>query len=402
MNITIITDVFPYPLKSGGAQAQFNMIDVLRKEHNISIIFAENGRNKMRAMRILKRLWPEVAFFSFRYYRQMLNPLFLKDKAVRAFKLKLMYDNPRFKVERVLKPYGVYFTKDFMNFINGVISKTKADIVQVEFFPYLQIIDFLPHTVKKIFIHHEIRFVRNKRLLAGINMTEREKQQEIYTKEREIKTLNMYDAVVTLTKTDKDILECNGVVVSIFVSPAAVNTPQIPFKAWNGSVVFIGGYGHYPNKEGVDWFLDEVMPLMAVDVSLQIIGMGWPSYYEQKTGDVKLLGFVERLEDIVPGSIMIVPILSGSGMRMKILDAAAMNVPFITTSVGVEGLDFKNEESCLVADTPIEFAAALERLVKDEALRRKIANNAFAVFDETYSKLALAKVRDNIYSFIVE
>ena len=99
---------------------------------------------------------------------------------------------------------------------------------------------------------------------------------------------------------------------------------------------------------------------------------------------------------------MIVPILNGSGMRMKILDAAAMNVPFITTSVGVEGLDFKNEESCLVADTPIEFAAALERLVKDEALRRKIANNAFAVFDETYSKLALAKVRDNIYSFIVE
>lgn len=399
MNITIITDVLPYPLKSGGAQAQFNMIDVLRKEHNISIIFAESGRNKIQAMHTLERLWPEVKFFPFRYVRQMLFPLFIKDKAIRAFKLKFMCENTRFKVERILKPYGVYFSRDFKRFINNVVCRIKADIVQVEFFPYLDVVDCLPRTVKRIFIHHEIRFVRNRRLLADIDMTEREQQQEEEVKEQEIRKLNSYDAVVALTETDKEILRKNGVDVPVYASPAAVNTVRLPYKDWNGNVVFVGGYGHYPNKEGLDWFLNEVMPLMKFKMPLLVVGSGWPSHYEHENNNIRMLGFVERLEDVVHGSIMIVPILSGSGMRMKILDAAAMNVPFITTSVGVEGLNFKDGKSCLVADTPQDFALALERLLKDETLRRTLAGNASVVFDEIYSKSALAKIRNSIYYF---
>lgn len=402
MNITIITNVFPYPLNSGGAQAQFNMVDMLRKKHNISIIFTEDSSNRMSAMRSLSKLWPEVKFFPFRYVRQMCYPLFFKDKAIRAFKLKFKYDDPRFQVERALKPHGVYFSKDFRTFVNRVVSGTKTDIVQVEFFPCLGAVECLASNVKKIFIHHEIRFVRNRRLLGNINLTQREHEKELAVKELEIRRLNMYDAVVTLTETDKDILERNGVIVPIFVSPAAVNTKKIPYKAWNGKMLFIGGYGHLPNKEGIDWFISRVMENLDKSVPLQIVGAGWPLSYERENDNVKLLGFVERLEDIAPGSIMIVPILTGSGMRMKILEAAAMNIPFVTTSVGVEGLDFKNEESCLVADTPEDFAKALKRLFIDEDLREFIAHNASALWERKYSVKALSEVRDDIYTNIME
>ena len=100
------------------------------------------------------------------------------------------------------------------------------------------------------------------------------------------------------------------------------------------------------------------------------------------------MGFVEHLEDAVHGSIMIVPILTGSGMRMKILEAAAMSVPFITTSVGVEGLDFKHDESCLVADTAEEFANAIDCLANDAVLRKRLTENASKVFENKYSAQA--------------
>lgn len=401
MNITILTNILPYPLSSGGAQAQFNMIDALRKEHKISIVFTEDGRNRLSAMRTLEGLWPEVKFFPFRYARQMLYPRFVADKAVRALKLKLIPDSVRFQAERALMPYGVYFSADFKRFVNRIVRETAADIVQVEFFPCLAAAECLPKDVKKIFIHHEIRFIRNRRLLQGFDLTPKEIRQEEDVKRQEIRRLNLYDAVVTLTNADKDILTSNGVSVPVYVSPAAVNARMMPYKEWNGDVIFIGGYGHLPNKEGVDWFIDKVLSRMSADIRFKIIGAGWPRSYEQKSGNVELLGFVDKLEDAACGAIMVVPILTGSGMRMKILETAAMSVPFVTTSVGVEGLDFKDEESCLVADSPADFAAALQRLMSDALLRKRLAANASAVFEEKYSVKTLSGIRDSIYRSIL-
>ena len=62
MNIVILTSLLPYPLNSGGAQAQYNMIDSLRSVHKFVIVFPENGYNQMDAMQELQKRWPEVEF----------------------------------------------------------------------------------------------------------------------------------------------------------------------------------------------------------------------------------------------------------------------------------------------------------------------------------------------------
>lgn len=94
---------------------------------------------------------------------------------------------------------------------------------------------------------------------------------------------------------------------------------------------------------------------------------------------------------------MVVPILSGSGMRMKILEAAANSVPIITTTVGVEGLDFEDGVSCLIADTPQDFARAIDSLVNDRALCRRLGENANNVFRFKYTAEILAQVRNELY-----
>lgn len=399
MNITIITSTLPYPLKSGGAQAQFNFINELKRMHHISMICPENWKNSHDAYKELSRIWPDVDIHLYPYYKQILHIPFLRDKILRAVKLRTKPRDERFQVERALKPYGYDLSKDFLSFVEQHIQQHKTDLVQVDFYPYLRIANYLPKGVRKLFVQHEIRYIRNQRLLAPLHLTDKEKEYFEVIKQTEIGDLNLYDRVITLTQTDMDILKNDGVTSPISVSPAAVNTPVLPFEGWNGKVTFLGGYSHIPNQEGMEWFLQKVLPMVHLDSiqAIEVVGGGWPQHYNTIHPKVRFLGFVEDLTQAVHRSLLIVPILTGSGMRMKILDAAAMSVPFITTTVGVEGLNFKHNTSCLIADTPEDFAQAIDTLVADEGRMQALAVNAQKIFNEQYSVEALAKVRNNIY-----
>ena len=397
MNITIISNILPYPLVSGGAQAQFNMIDELRKKHRISFIFTEDAKNKISGMRKLQELWPEVTFYPYSYIKQLCNPKFVYEKTRRALQLIFTPKRQTFIVERTLRPYGVEFSKDFIRFVNNVITNEKADIIQIEFFPCLHLINYLSKDTRKIFVHHEIRFVRNRRLLSSLELTEKQKKYEAMIKRQEIDDLNKFDEIITLTDKDKEELKANGVKVPIYSSPAAVNATISPYSEWNGTLSFVGGYAHIPNQEGIDWLIAHVLPLLNnSNLRINIIGKGWPNKY--KTNNINLCGFVPDLSSALKSTIMIVPILTGSGMRMKILEAAAMSLPIITTTVGVEGLYFKHQESCIIADTPEEFVSAIKLLSENPELRKKIGTNACKVYSEKYSKQALAKLRDSIYN----
>ena len=403
MNIVILTIILPYPLDSGGAQAQYNMIDSLRHKHNITVVFPENGMNSMAAMAELKQRWPEVDFRPYRFWRQLLNPCFLASKIKRALKKKFFQGNDRFMVEWMLTPYGYPVDNRFARFMKNVVAEKHADVVQVEFYPYLNFVHKLPHDVRKVFIHHEIRYIRNRRLLADVKLLPREVEYMEYITRQEIEDLNCYDTVVTLTDVDRKELQSSGVTVPITVSPASVNAQTMDYEGWNGKVTFLGGYGHTPNQEGMDWFIGKVLPHIDRErypnVSVQIVGGGWPASYNHQDLPitVECKGFVKDLAEVAQGSIMIVPILSGSGMRMKILEAAAMGLPMVTTSVGVEGLDFENGKSCLIADTPKDFATALCQVMDSEQFRKVLTNNARVVYDDKYSVKATSEVRNKVY-----
>ena len=399
MNITIITPFLPYPLSSGGAQGQYNVIDQLKSKHHISIIFPINGKNKKEAMEKLKALWPEVSFFPYSYYRQLRHWPFLRDKMVRAIKLKLIPHSERFQVERALKPYGFYFSKDFVTFVNQIARQQEAKIIQVDFYPYLHLINYLHGDSKKVFIQHEIRYIRNERLLSTLTLTDKEITLFEQAKQTEIDDMNKYDAVVTVTDIDKDLLKKDGVKTPIYTSPSAVNSPVRPYQEWNGNLSFVGGYSHIPNQEGIEWFVNKVLPLLPADAfkSFNIIGDGWPVSNYNTRSKLMFKGFVDDLAEAISGSIMVVPILTGSGMRMKILEAAALGCPIVTTKVGVEGINLTNDDSCLIADTPEDFANAIIELINKKELRSRLTKQAQSIYLDKYSVKALTGLRDNIY-----
>ncbi len=409
MNISIISILLPYPLNSGGAQGVYNMVDKLRHHHNVSFIFPMNVHNRPEALAELRKRWPEVHFYPYAYSRQLANPLYFIDKVRRGFGLKFQSKNRGFCVSRILKHYGYPNDKSFLNFLENIFEKEQPDLIQTEFYPFLRLINSIKFKAKKVFVHHEIRFIRNERALAEFTLTPREQSWMRQLKEEEISDLNKYDLVLALTEIDKKILEDNGVSTNIGVSPLAVNTEPLQFTQWNGRIVFVGGFSHTPNQEGLEWFTKRVTPLIdwkkyGDKLSLDIVGSGWKeSFFKDASPNLKVrcLGFVENLANAAHGSIMIVPILSGSGMRMKILEAAALECPFVSTSVGCEGIGVVTGQECLIADTPEDFARELERLMDSTSLQQKLAKNAKLLYEKEYSVEALAQKREMAYKEIM-
>ena len=411
MKVVIASIVLPYPLTSGGAQGVFNMVEELRHDNQITLIFPENAGNTLAAMRELQRLWPEVDLRPYSYARQMRHPRFVFDKAIRAFNLHFRPNSHSFRVHRLLDHYGYYMTRDFRSFLQGIIDQKQPDIVQVEFYPYLKVIDLIQTDAKRIFVHHELRRVRNERFLQGLTLTPRQQKLRDFIAHEEVSDLNKYDAVVALTDIDHHTLLRQGVTAPLYTSPLAISTPTLRPKRWNGRLLFVGGFDHTPNQEGLRWLLSEVLPridwnIPGMATGLDVAGKGWSEEWIAKANSssvkVNLLGFVEHLEDVGHGSIMVVPILSGSGMRMKILEGAALATPIVTTSVGVEGIGLSHEQSCLIADTPQTFADALSRLMANADLRHQLCTAAQEIYESNYSRLALSKRRYEIWEKVIE
>jgi glycosyltransferase involved in cell wall biosynthesis len=395
---------FPYPLRSGGAQAVFQMIDALRSTMEIALVFAYKKKESI-FVNALKKLWPNVAFIGFEntLRQQMRHPanIFSRISSILFKKTKF------FRMENIYGPAPINFA--YIEFIAKVLKESQFDVVQTEFFPALQYAYAMPQGMKKIFVQHEIHFMLNSRFLRQDN------QAEAYTsflaqktKTEEIAMLNQYEAVVSLTETDKNIMKRNGVIVPVYASPAIVSIPkssmiEVEEYHFTGKLSFLASAANSPNREGLGWFLEncwEHILERIENIKLQVIGE-WPRKYsksiQKQYRNVEFLGYVDDLQSALAGSIMIVPLLSGSGMRIKIMDAVNYGCPIVTTSVGVEGLDFRNEVDCLIEDKADLFADKLCDLTRNEAKQKQLRESAKGTMERLYSKEVLAQKRMAVY-----
>ena len=315
-------------------------------------------------------------------------------------------ENKIFK-EKGLKEFFEVHLNDFRpypasvtSFVNDVIERHRIDIVQMEMRTTLPFVLSLPPTVKKIFIHHELFYVCNELLIKDVQ-DEYAKACSAILKIEEIGLLNKCDLVATLSETDKEKLLDAGVTAPIKSSLAIVNTEIINKPECNGCnrISFVGPEA---NKPGILWFLENCWSsLLSYDsnYTLDIIGRWSEKERESitnKWGNIFFKGFVPDLYGAVKDSISIVPVIVGSGIRMKILEMSALGVPVVSTSIGIEGLPFQNGINCAIADTPEQFTSAIIAL-RDKKLREKYVTSSQRIVAEGYSKAALRKNRLSFY-----
>ena len=162
-----------------------------------------------------------------------------------------------------------------------------------------------------------------------------------------------------------------------------------------GSLVFVGHMGWFPNRDGIEYFITEILPLLRdrQNLHLEIIGRNQnPSVPAAAEGRVSFAGFVDDLQARVRrAAVFIVPLRAGSGTRLKILEAMAMGKAIISTRIGAEGIGLVDGNSAFLADTPDEFARAIERLLDDPELRQRLGRRARLLAEQHYGWTAIGE-----------
>ncbi len=154
-------------------------------------------------------------------------------------------------------------------------------------------------------------------------------------------------------------------------------------------LLFVGDLRWQPNAEGVSWFARSVWPLLRERVPesrVEILGRGASDDLIRLADDrFVFLGDPDDTRTAWQRAALgIVPLLAGGGTRLKILEAAAMAVPVVSTSVGAEGLSFDPEREITVRDDPQDWVVAVARLLEDASVRKRIGESARARVEERY------------------
>ncbi|MEH6580753.1 MAG: glycosyltransferase [Halioglobus sp.] len=157
-------------------------------------------------------------------------------------------------------------------------------------------------------------------------------------------------------------------------------------------LMYVGFLGWEPNVQGLLWFIERVWPSLVQrhpDLRFDIVGKNPDQRLQAAAAcweGISLKGFVPDLQDIYRDSrVSVAPLLFGSGMKVKVLDAMARGMPIVTTSVGAEGIDMESGKHLLVANTPGDMANEVDRLLTDSDLWQRLQVNSRALIRERYT-----------------
>ena len=207
----------------------------------------------------------------------------------------------------------------------------------------------------------------------------------------ELEHIDDYDGVVCITQADADYFRGNGCRRPITAIPFGVEPVTYkPVYEEPFSLFHIGAMDWLPNQESISWLLDKVWPVVHREVPqahLYLAGRKMPERWTNATVDgVTVVGEVPDAAQFIAGKqINVVPLLSGSGIRVKIIEAMSMGKAVVTTTVGAQGIDYTDGENLLIADTPEDFARQIGRLLSDDGYRHSVAQSAVRLVAERYN-----------------
>jgi glycosyltransferase involved in cell wall biosynthesis len=272
------------------------------------------------------------------------------------------------------------------------------------------IINFIKHKIPVVFIVHEIQFVKYKReafICQNSGNTQKmadnlklSKKYEKY----ELNELSKYDAVLTLSKIDKNILQSKKITSKVFESTLGIDISKIEKLQHNyfDKLVFIGNGAHFPNLDALLFYKDEILPLLnkvLPNINLYVTGKYEQSFIDRFNDVPNIIwcGFVDSLNELLLNSISIVPVRIGSGIRIKILEAMARGCPVVSTEIGIEGIDVVNGKHAIIANDAENFVNGIYSIVSQKSLASEMSVMSRTFVEENYNvQLNVAK-RMNIF-----
>ena len=291
-----------------------------------------------------------------------------------------------------IKPHAIleFFSPDVRWDIHRTIYTQQIDVLQLEYLVLGQYTCAFRHLACILF-EHDVYFqsVARKIRLAGSLLANPKASYEYLRALRyELGLLPRLDRVQVCSTANQTYVESFLPAMRGRIDAdlrAGINASEYIFNLENrepDTLLFLGSFRHHPNQEAMSWFLVHVWPRIRQarpQVRLVVIGSDPPPRHSLPADaeNVELRGFVEDIrEPLTRYSVFICPILTGSGVRVKLLEAFASGIPAVSTVLGAEGLTSTPGDICRLTDDPDTFAREIISLLEDPEAARAMAERA--------------------------
>ncbi len=418
IKVLMITPVFPYPLKSGGQVRVFNVIKHMSAFCDISVLSLIESHDL--------QFIDKVAPYCSRVETVLVG---VYDNKIQKLRSALSPRNLRRTFKRLCKWIGGapfhtcrFYDPDFEKKLIEMAVGGGFDIIHAvyaQFAPYLLTAKKANDGLATVLVDIDLAFVVTQRehsarkgIAKALLATDHKRVANCVANE-----WPEFDRIIAMSGTDKRKLLGLEPSLDVSVVPNGVDieyfqpVPEQGTKA--KTIAFLGGSLHYPNVDALNFFINESFPDIRRDVpeaSLLVIGEFAPQALEVAKArgssplaeeNIQFTGFVDDVRPHLRDcSMLIAPLRIGGGTRLKILEAMAMGVPVVTTSVGCEGIDAVHGRDMVVADTPKEFAEGVKKVLQNASFREELAVNARSVVERNYDWKRIADTLNDVYSEI--
>jgi len=389
MKILIIDEWFPYPMDSGKKIRTYNLMSYLAGNNDITYICFHRDADKLNLGSLTEKIETTP----------------ISDKRVAKGSL-IFYLKVFLNIFRQAPFSASYsYVKEMKLKLEEHLRNSKFDLIICEWTPYAHYLENIDHTYK-ILMAHNVEFQQWQRMFEVTHnplkrILFKKQWRSMYAFEkRYFKTFN---AIITVSSHDKLTVEKMSGHKKVYVVENGVDLDY--FKPLNMArknyVAYTASMDAFVNQNAALYFAKNIFPRLRQKnptMDYYIVGRA-PNKEILDLGKHEGIVVTGTVDDVRPylaqSSVAIAPILAGGGSRLKILEAMALGIPVVATSVGAEGLEVENGKHILITDSEEEFAEYIIRCHDDSVLRSKLTSNALELVKNKYSWEYLGKKLNN-------
>jgi len=369
MRVAVFTPYLPYPLDTGGKIRSYYLLRALAVRFQVDLytVYYDRGKPSEADIRALQEFCRRVMLL------HLQKPWRTRDRLWR-----LLAPLPR-SVDHFQTACSLEQARQYL-------CKGKYDLVvadEICMTPYAELALSLPRVVTRQKVDHlhyrEIALARPWGLEKALDFIEAAKLRRY-----ERTKMPLYQACLACSEQDVAFFRQDAPEIPVLVIPNGVDlrtfVPSGRSKAEEPTLLYIGSMDYYPNIDAVRFFFETMFkPIQQAvpNVRVQIVGHDPPSEIQRlaRHPGVEVIGTVPDVRSYYDqATVLVVPLRLGGGTRLKIVEAMAMGLPVVSTTIGAEGLDVHPGEDILIADDAASFVENVLRLLSDSKLRERIVD----------------------------
>jgi glycosyltransferase involved in cell wall biosynthesis len=400
MKILQLCKKFPYPLKDGESIAVTYLSKALNQLGNQVTLLTMNTKKHYFNIGELPADYDQYQSIHFTDI----------DNEVKPFDAFLnLFSDDSYHISR-------FISTPFEQKLIEILKLEEFDVVQIE---TVHLAHYIPvirrYSEAKIAMRaHNVEFEIWQRIADNTRLFPKKWYINHLTKKLrkyEVDQLQNYDMMVAITQRDLDFFKKLGYKNKGVVTPIGldINDYQPNYNTYNKapSLSFIGALDWMPNYEGLMWFLDNVWDRLIErfpSLKFHIAGRHTPpSLMNLNKKNVIVYGEIPAAGKFInEHSIMVVPLLSGGGMRAKILEGMALGKVVLSTQLGLEGIAGKHQQDVLIADTPEAIIENIAFALDDKIRLQTIGRNAREFVAENFDNLNIARRLEREYETMLD